>query len=308
MFQPAWSRTLSIVMCVALLMGSLPPPARADRISPTAGTATTSSQQVERAAAPDTSAGSPRAEEQRALPPSGDVASSLQRARELLKSADYDGAIDILSALVQPEQSRIAAQREAYPLLVETYVQLGNAHKYRDQGRATSELNYEKARNLITQCLATKELRHVRPEPPSEFSEETIRMFDEVRNEVFGAFRVADLAPPHAVVLLDADTLRAPTGDGRPGDVDIAIGRHLVIVRAAGYKDLTEEITISPNSTLERPYHLSRKRGRMWYATLATGTIGLVGGVVALVTSGGKTTSTEQPLPDPPPPPSSPQR
>jgi hypothetical protein len=130
-----------------------------------------------------------------------------------------------------------------------------------------------------------------------------IRFFAEVRDTMFGSFRVTETVPSNVTVLLDADTLRALPGETVVGDVDLAVGSHLVTVHAKGYKDHKEQIEISPNSTLERPYLLDKRRGTAWYATIATVTAGLIAGAVALAGNGGGSTSTNAPLPTAPPPP-----
>jgi hypothetical protein len=104
-------------------------------------------------------------------------------------------------------------------------------------------------------------------------------------------------------VFLGGDTLRTLPGDSLLGDVDLALGPHLVVVRAPGFKDVTREISISPNSMLEQSYELARRRSRTWYTLVATGTVGVVGGVIALLAGGGKGTVAAEPLPGPPPPP-----
>ena len=67
--------------------------------------------------------------------------------------------------------------------------------------------------------------------------------------------------------------------DSLPGDVDIPIGPHLILVQREGYEDLTDEVEISPNSILERSYSLSKKHGLWWYVSrgsiAAAGLIGL---------------------------------
>jgi hypothetical protein len=232
-----------------------------------------------------------------------DLAAPLDEARELVKSGDYDGAIKILKPVVERSRNRVAEQRDAYLLLIKTHLFLGNDLKFRTQGKVSSDLNYEEARKRIAECLGIKELRHTRPEPASEYPPEMISLFAEIRTQIFGAFRVAQLEPRDAIVLLDADTLRAMPGDTLLGDVDIATGPHLVVVRAPGYEDLSEEITISPGSTLERPYRLAKRRGGMWYATRITGALGVVGGLIAALAGKGET-STLKPLPEAPGPPS----
>ena len=234
---------------------------------------------------------------------SGPIDERLSDAREMIKSGDYDHAIDVLKTAIAERRSTLGHLREAYLLLVKTYVFLGNDLKFKPQGREASNLNYKAAREMIAECLRIRELRHTQPEPASEYPPEMISAFAEVRGQVFGSFRVASLEPRNAMVFLGGDTLRALPADSLLGDVDLAIGPHLVVVRAAGFKDVTEEISISPNSTLERSYRLPKRRSRTWYATVATGTIGVVGGLVAVLTHGGGSTPTAQPLPGAPPPP-----
>jgi hypothetical protein len=227
---------------------------------------------------------------------------SLEQARDLIKSGDNDQAIEILKTLIGKEHNRIPTLREAYLLLIKTYVFLGNDYKLKPQGREASNLNYNAARQLIAECLSLRELRHTQPEPASEYPPEMISFFGEVRARMFGSFSVAGLTPSESKVLLDSDTLRWLPGQKTLGDVDLAVGKHTVVIRHPGYRDLTEEITIPPNSTLERTYQLEKRRGKWWYATRAGVVVGLATLGAALRTH--KSTPTEQPLPPAPPPPS----
>jgi hypothetical protein len=231
------------------------------------------------------------------------LSSQLDRSRELLKDGNYDDAIEILKPLLEGERTRHESLAEVYLLLIKTYVFIGNDNRFKPQGREVSNLNYQEARKLIAECLAIRELRHTHPEPASEYPEEMIRFFAEVRGKTFGSFRVSELVPSDATVLMDADTLRALPGETSLGDVDLAVGQHLVVVRAKGYKDLTEQIEIPPNSTLEQPYRLDRRRGTAWYATMAAAAAGLVVGTIALASGNGGGSSTTDPLPTAPPPP-----
>jgi hypothetical protein len=196
-------------------------------------------------------------------------------------------------------------QREAYLLLIKTYVFLGNEYKFKPQGREASNLNYRAARELITEALSIPALRPIRPEPASDFPPEMITFFAEARNRLFGTFRVVGLEPREAVVLLDRDTVRTEPWEPGPSMGDLPVGKHTVTVRAAGHKDLIEAITISPGATLERTYRLEKRRGPLWYAGRAAGALGVVGGAIALIAGSRKdgTTDTAQPLPGAPPPP-----
>ncbi len=236
--------------------------------------------------------------------PPADVGGSLDEARELIKSGDYDRAIEVLSEAIQKARSQMVELREAYLLLIKTRVTYGNYLKSQPQGRAAAQDSYEQARRTIAECLRTPGLRHTRPEPESEYPPEMIGFFRDVRGQIFGSFRIADLTPAGAIATLDADTLAAADRDSL-GDTDIAVGPHVVIVRATGYRTLTEDVEISPSSTLERSYRLTKKRTARWYAATLGGAAAVVGGVIAL--AGGKktTTSVAQPLPGPPNPPAS---
>jgi hypothetical protein len=228
---------------------------------------------------------------------------ALDHARELIKTGDYDGAIETLKGALERAHPHRDALRDAYLLLIKTHVILGNDYKFKPQLRAASELSYQEAKRVIAECLHTRELRHTHPEPASEYPREMITAFAEVRGEIFGSFRVAGLDPPDAVVLLDADTLRNLPGEKSLGDVDLTVGSHVVVVNAARYTALTEKISISPGSTLERSYHLTRRKSATWYTAVSTGAAGLVAGVMVLLS--GKDTSTKpaEPLPPAPPPP-----
>ncbi|HEY3215894.1 MAG TPA: hypothetical protein VGK93_05335 [Candidatus Eisenbacteria bacterium] len=308
MTQLVRSRLVAGLLCLVFVVQSVPLPVGADPASPTPDATAPAGGGPDRTMAPDTTAGSRPAEAPAgpgAPPGNGETPAALEQAREYIKNGDYDNAIELLKGVLEKARSRMQTLREAYLLLIKTYVFLGNDLRSKPQGREASNLNYQEARKLIAECLRTKELRHARPEPASEYPPEMITFFAEVRSQLFGSFRVVELEPREAVVLLDADTLRALPGDGLFGDVDLAIGPHLVVVRAKGYKNVTEEVTISPNSTLERPYRLARRHGSAWYATVASGTLGVVGGVIALAAGRGSTSgpATPEPLPGAPPPP-----
>jgi hypothetical protein len=268
-------RSLRVLLCATLAAAWLPAPATAQTHgTPVAAPADTS---VARSEAP------------------------LSEARELVKSGDYDRAIEILKPVIERSRSRIDEQRDAYLLLIKTHVFLANDLKFKAQGKVSSDLNYDEARKRIAECLAIKELRHTRPEPASEYPPEMVSLFAEVRGQTLGAFRISSLVPRDAVVLFDSDTLRAMPGDTLLGDTDIPIGQHRVVASHERYRDLTEEVTISPGATLERPYELSKRRSGLWYATWITAGVGAVVGLVAALTHGGNT--TQEPLPGAPPPP-----
>jgi hypothetical protein len=235
------------------------------------------------------------------------VDSAISQAKELLRDADYDRSIEVLKQALTVTRTSVDRKREIYLLLIKTYVFLGNDLKFRPQGRAASSLNYQEAKRLIGECLRTRELRHTRCEPVSEYPPEMVAFFAEVRREIFGAYRVLHMDPRWAIAKLDGDTLRSFPGDTLLGDVDIQVGPHEVLVRALGFKDLTDRIQIAPDITLERSYKLERQHGPLWYASRWGAAVGVVGGTIAaFAAKGGNKGTTLAPLPGAPPPPSSP--
>jgi hypothetical protein len=235
--------------------------------------------------------------------------SPLDQARELLRDGEYDRSIDVLKAALATSRSDPARLRETYLLLIKTYVFIGNDLKFKPQGRAASNLNYLEARRLIAECLGTRELRHTRPEPASQYPPEMVTFFAESRRALFGGFRVRELTPAHAVVLLDGDTLRALPGGVEAGDIDLATGPHGVVVRARGYQETTDHITIPAGVNLERSYRLTKKKSGLWYATRGAGALGLLAGaILGIATRGGSPAATKSAptlpgAPDPPPAP-----
>jgi hypothetical protein len=213
----------------------------------------------------------------------------------------------VLRSTIESLRPDYAALREAYLLLIKTYVFIGNDLRYKPQGKEASALNYKAARELIAECLSIHDLRHTRPEPASEYPPEMLTAFNEVRSELFGSFRVVRLEPADATVLFDADTLRPMPADTTMGaavvgDTDLRVGPHVIAVSRPGHKTLHEEVTISPGGTLESSYRLPKLKGKVWYATVAAGAALAIAGTVALVTKPDQ--GGDQPLPGPPGPPS----
>jgi len=229
----------------------------------------------------------------------------LGTAREYLKNAEYDQAISLLKESIEETQARIqggtARLRELYLLLIKTYVVRSNASRFEPQGLETSRLYLEAARRTTEECLRIHTLRDTRPDPGGDYPPEMFALFNEVTAEIFGSLRITKVTPPEATVIFDGDTLRAePDGVTAAGNIPAGSG-HLLVIRADGYRDLTEELTISPNSTLERPYALKKNKGFVWYAS--RGAV-LAGGAVAVaLLAGGSSDTPPEPLPGPPAPP-----
>jgi hypothetical protein len=232
-------------------------------------------------------------------------ATALAEARELIKNGDYDRAIETLRATIARSARNTEVLRDAYLLLIKTYVFLGNDYKFKPQGREASSLNYRAARERIAECLSIPALRQVRPEPATDYPPEMIAFFAEVRGRMFGGFRVVGLEPPNAIVALDGQPLTASHGETGPGVSEMPVGTYRVTVRADGHKNLDETVTISPSATLERSYRLEKRRSALWYSAWVAGAALLVGGAAALISNSGGDNGTPaaQPLPGAPPPP-----
>jgi hypothetical protein len=239
-----------------------------------------------------------------------DIDASIQRARDLIyTSGDYDGAVRLLREEIDWQRPPDAKLREAYLLLVDSIVYLGNARVADPGGYSTAQILYDEARTTIAQCLSIKELRQTRPEPDSLFAPETKRFFTEVRQQTLGGFVVRALEPADAIVTLDGDTLRGLPQEGGLGDLDLLAGVHSVVIQREGYDDHVEQIDVQPGVTTSRDYVLKKHRGWGWYATRVTGVAVITGGIVALVAAGGgESTPPPEPLPAAPGPPPLPGR
>jgi hypothetical protein len=237
--------------------------------------------------------------------PGASHAAVLAEARELLKKGEHEQAIELLRPAIDEMAAELAANREdlreAYLLLINTHVQRSNHFYSIAQERQTGHLWRDKAKTVIVQCLETPGLSDTEPDlardPP-----EMVALFEEVRSEIFGTFRVVKLDPPKARVHLDGEFLG--TGEvGLPLERrNLRAGPHVVVVRADGYKDYTEDIDVSPGHTLDLKYALKKKAGKATWGLRAGLVAAAAVGVAALV-DGGSGASAPTPLPDPPPPP-----
>jgi hypothetical protein len=218
----------------------------------------------------------------------------------MIKQAEYEQAIKLLREEIERSKENMQGLRGSYLLLIETYTIRGNSYRFTEP--ATAELYHKEARATIRECLEIPALRHTKPEPVSDFTPETVALFEQVRSEVFGSFLIRKLTPPDALVVFGAYTL-SPRPDGLILEDDILVGNHLLVLRKEGYRSMTEEIVISPGATVDRSYELEAERPwykRSWvYAVAAAG----VGSAVWAATSGGGSTEELEPLGGPPPPP-----
>jgi len=229
-----------------------------------------------------------------------DPTAATAEARELIRNGDNDRAIEVLRATIAANSGRPEVLKDAYLLLIKTYVFLGNDYKFRPQGREASNLNYRAARELIDEALSIPALRRLEPVPAEDYPPEMVTFFAEARGRMFGAFRIVGLEPAHATVTFDGSVLAAD-GDPRLRAIpDLPVGQHTVSVAAVGYKDFSETIAISPGGTLERSYRLEKKRSPWWYAAGA----GVLAGTVLVITNQNNGSSSgPESLPGPPPPP-----
>jgi hypothetical protein len=225
---------------------------------------------------------------------------TVQTAAELIKTGQYERAIELLRDSIE-RATDVEFLRECYLLLIKTYVIRGNDYRLDDP--LTADLWYGTAEETIRSCLLTSGLRHTRVDQTADYPHEMIDLFARVRGELFGSLRIVELEPRDALVTLDGDTLTA-SPDGTREEVDLLAGPHMIVVQRAGFAPLTEEIAITPGSTLERPYRLSKRRGPWWYASAAgIATAGIVAIVQLTAGSDDGRPSSPEPLPGPPDPP-----
>jgi hypothetical protein len=227
-----------------------------------------------------------------------DVDASLAQAREYIyRDFQYDKAIEVLQDVVDALQFDADRLRESYLLLIEAYVLRGNSLA----NEVDRDLHHEKAKEWIRSCLSVPQLRDTVPPPGA--SDETVEYFDEIRREMFGTFEITRLEPPDAEVVFEGETL-TPDANGVVREMNVPIGTRMLVIRHPDYQDITEDVEISPNTVVSRPYALRKNRGLLWYATRVGTPVVAVAGVLAAVLSGGDDkTDQPEPLPGPPDPP-----
>lgn len=238
---------------------------------------------------------------QPASAPAVDVDSSLEQARVLMTSLEYEKAIAVLEPVLEATRFNPDRLRETYLLLIEAHVYGGNRSAI---GSKEQQLWYDEARDLIRECLGVRELRHTLPEPPENYPTEMLGLFESVRRETFGAFEITQLEPRDAEVVFDGQTVVAGD-DGVWRVANVPVGVRMLVIRKPGYEDFTEDVEIAPATLVSRPYALHKKKGFGWYATrVAAPVIVAVGVVVGLAAGGDEPAAVEEPLPVPPLPPS----
>jgi hypothetical protein len=176
------------------------------------------------------------------------------------------------------------------------------SNDFRDrQDPVTSELYLDRAETSILDCLQNPGLAHVHPEPEVDFPPEMVALFRDTRDRIFGSIQVK-VEPPDATVRLDGEPMSIPPGARFPGAQNVPVGEHALTMEAEGYKVLTEQVTIQPNTTVAPEFTLKKNRGFLWYASRgAVVTAGVV--VAAILGSGGGGEEPVEDLPGPPPPP-----
>ncbi len=242
---------------------------------------------------------------QPALASESQLTGTLRQARELIRAGEYDKTIGLIDSTWALFPRDPALYAEAYLTLIKTYVFIGNDLRMQPNGQKSAELSYEKAASLIRDCLAIKQLRHVRPEPESAYPPEMLRLFTDVRARVQGGLRITSLDPPDATVILGTDTLRAAADQTEIELADLGAGRYDIQVRAKGFVTRHESLEITPGTTLDREFTLRRRHGPLWYASRVGGAGGVV---IAIVMLARPKQQAESDLPTPPPPPSTSSR
>jgi hypothetical protein len=230
------------------------------------------------------------------------IDSLMARGLKYLIAGEHDSAAQQLKAALELARDDTPRLARDYLLLIETYVVAGNYFKSEPQGREASLLFYREGRRYVEESLGLPQLRHLRPEPPTDYPPEMLAMFREARELRFGSLRLRKVVPSDAMVLLDGDTLSCAPPDSVLEVLDLAVGPHALLLRRGGYQDFKETVNISPGSMTERNFEMRPARGLVWYTT--RGAV-LLGGAVAFVvtrpddhsSSGGPPLPAPTPLP-----------
>jgi hypothetical protein len=233
-----------------------------------------------------------------------DIDRSFQEVRELIRAGQHEAAIEAAqNAKLAVEAGPADPERlvQAHLLVAFSYVNYGNFQANERRPMAAETL-YKEARTAIEAGLAVPLLRTTQLDP-AEYPPEMIDLFERVRAEKFGGLRIIALDPPDAQVTLDGTPLQPLAGEASLGDAAVPIGSHTITVERDGYTMQTETITIAPNSWQERPYRLTKKRGKGFYGLLAAGAALVVGGIFAIVSGTDTDPPPPAPLPGPPDPP-----
>jgi hypothetical protein len=239
-----------------------------------------------------------------------DVNESLLEVRRLIRSGLHEDAIEAAKTAkvaVEAAPADSTQQARAYLLLALSYVNYANFQANERRPMAAETL-YKEARAALVEGLSNPALHDLQIDrTPGEYPPEMIELFDRVRAELFGGLRIIALDPPDARVLLDGRLLPTLPGEAVLGDAALPVGPHTITVARDGYRIQEETIHITPNSWQERPYRLTKKRSKRFYALVGAGVVAAAGGVVALAGDGGSSGPAPlEPLPGPPPPPPNP--
>jgi len=222
----------------------------------------------------------------------------LRQARSHMQQLEYEEAIALLEPVLATPAIDTALLGETYLLLVEAHVYRGNLGP---PGTKERQLWYDEAAKLVHDCLARPDLRHIDPDPPESYPAEMVQLFAAARREMFGTFEIGSLDPSDAEVLLGGAPL-VRDADGALRRTAVPIGRHVLLVRRPGYREIVEDLEISPATVSSRSFSLERDRGFGWYATRVIAPVAaVVGAAVVIATRGGQ---EETPFPPPPNPPS----
>jgi hypothetical protein len=235
---------------------------------------------------------------------SREIDDELARVPSLLAEGSYDLATELLNSILPAVENDTPRLREVYLQLIRTYFTRANYFASRLREREAAKLFYREAETLVLQCLLNEELRDVAPEPPEEYPPEMVAAFARIRSENFGSFRILSLDPKNAVVTIDGAPLERHFG-GEPDSLgllvrNLEVGAHEIVMQAEGYRTVRDEFRVSPNSTIERSYTLSKARGVFSYLSWAGGVA--VASVLAWVFIGGDEAGPAL-LPGPPDPP-----
>src|SRR5262249_49167308 len=115
---------------------------------------------------------------------------TLDECRDLIKTGKYDLAIEKLKVTIEQSKAQPEDLRDAYLLLLESVEYKAASDGKRPDGLTEQHLLLAEADRLITECLSIRELRHTRPEPETDYPQDMVVRFKDVRAKHFGGVRV----------------------------------------------------------------------------------------------------------------------
>jgi tetratricopeptide (TPR) repeat protein len=197
----------------------------------------------------------------------------------------FDDAVAILEGIIEERHDNEQIQRRAYNHLVFIF----DIQDMKEQADEKAREALERYPDILGD--------------PIEFGDRVNKIYDRLREEMFGSIRIAT-KPEACQVSLDG----VPRAELTPLGIPLVrVGKHDLIVKKPGYLDHSQAILVEPNA--KHTFEVPMKRKRRTIAGLpatavVTALLVVVTTIVAILArGGGDEVSAPGALPGPPPPP-----